>query len=128
MHITREKVQQLRRQHSSTQLEAVASSVNVVPHANDKPRYSASGRRQLLQTTSPSSGITVTVSVYSKTAEEQNTMTSLVNTSHIEQLGFSTVSEPFGVMSDVESSVDPVGTISGGFQVVRVQYNDTDSR
>lgn len=116
------KVQELRRQHSETHADAL-----VVALPEEKPTFSASGRRNLLQAAG-TAGITVIVSVSSLTAEDQNIMASGINATLLESYSYQTVVPPYAVMSDVENSNDPVGTIAGGFQVVGVQYNDTDSR
>ena len=118
MRTTQKKVQQLRRHHSETQADALVA----LP---EKPKFSASGRRQLLQA---GTGITVIVSVSTLTAEDQNIMTSDINATLLESYSYQIVVPPYAVMSDVENSNNPVGTIAGGFQVVSVQYNDTDSR
>lgn len=115
-----EKVQALREMHHHGHQRNPASS-------SSRPKFSsASGRRQLLQASG--SGITVTVDISSVTAEEQNLVTAGVNTTVADGYGFATTVQPYNVGSVRENVGDPVGTITPGFKVTAVQYNDTDSR
>lgn len=131
IHNVQKKVQELRSRRRDASpsvadiLPAIHNSAVTAPKST-KAKYSPSGRRQLLQ--AEGSGITVLVSVASLTAEEQNMMTASINTTLLESYGYQTVLVPYNAASDTEVADDPIGTVSGGFQVVSVQYNDTDSR
>lgn len=118
--IVQRKVQHLRRMNHQDRKQLLLPQ-------NDKTRYSAAGRR-ILQT-SPSSGTSVTVSIASVTAEEQNTMIAAINLTKLESNGYDVVvSPPTNTMSSTEFMDEPTYTSSSGFQVSAVQYNESTSR
>lgn len=104
-----------------------ASARRSMFNVQKKVQQLKSGSRHLLQTSS-TTGVTITVSVYSLTAEDQNMVAASINTAAVQTQGYQTVVQPYKVSSDTEVSNDPISTVAGGFQVVSVQYNDTDSR
>ena len=82
--------------------------------------------RHLLQAEATGSSVTVTIA--SVTAEDQNLMTSTVNVTNLEVLGYVTISSPASTMSSAETVDGPTYAAASGFQITTVLYNDTDSR
>lgn len=88
------------------------------------PSHHADARRSLLQST----GIQITVTVYSQTQDGMSNVTSSLNTSALESSGFQVTIPPTNVIDPYQDGAEPTVTYSAGFKVTAVQYDDATSQ
>ncbi len=99
------------------QKSIAASDVRVV--GMDTTTIQASGR-SLLQ----SSGIQITVTIFSESKELMSNVTSSVNTEVLQESGFQVTQVPTNIVNPYQDGNEPTVAYSTGFKVTAVQFDD----
>jgi hypothetical protein len=94
----------------------------VNPHGESEP-HPVPPARHLLQVTS---GIQITVTIYSESAAVMSNVTSSINVSSLEGSGFEVSSPPTSIVN--QDATEPTVATSVGFRVTSVQFDDRTSQ
>ena len=104
--------------------EQIQASVDQPFLSSSESNARGGGGRALLQ----SSGIQITVTIYSESKELMSNVTSSVNTTVLAQSGFQVTQPPTNVVNEYHDGAEPTVTYSAGFKVTAVQFDDNTAQ